>query len=111
MSYQNVDRLTFDVTFNGRVRACTVEQGAIFREDERADIAATGVACMMGDATITNAFTRLIAAFPGMGDRVDDGQGGIDQSRVLDADILAQTQANWPTVASLYFNEDGSSKL
>jgi len=39
---------------------------------------------------------------------VDNGDGTIDQSLVLDADLLSLTQANFPTVAALYFDSEGT---
>jgi hypothetical protein len=53
-------------------------------------------------------FNRLAAAGPGIADKADNGDGTVDQSKVTDADLLSLTQANWPTVAGLYFQEDGS---
>jgi hypothetical protein len=54
------------------------------------------------------ALLRLDAAGPGIADKVDNGDGTIDQSKVTDADLLSLTQANWPVVAGLYFQEDGT---
>jgi hypothetical protein len=108
MSYQAIDLLSQDAIFGGRIRACTVEQAESFKNDARPDWVAVAKACLTGDGTITNAFTRLSASGPGIGNKVDNGDGTIEQANVTDQDILALTQANWPTVANLYYNEDGT---
>jgi hypothetical protein len=108
MSYSTVDQLAQDPAFGGRVRACTVEQAAMFATDTKADHAALADDVQRGGAETSMAFIRLAAAGPGIGDKVDTGAGTIDQSLVTDADLLALTQGNWPTVAGLYFTEDGA---
>jgi hypothetical protein len=110
MSYQAIDQLTFDNTFNGRQRAACVQQAETFKDDARPAWVSVADACLMGDGNITNAFTRLSAAGPGIGDKADNGDGTIDQSKITDADLLSLTQAMWPVVAGLYFNEDGTPK-
>jgi hypothetical protein len=50
----------------------------------------------------------MAAGEAGVADKVDNGDGTIDQSKVTDADLLSMTQAHWPTVAALYYNSDGS---
>lgn len=107
MSYQAIDQLTNDVIFAGRSRAATVQQAETFKDDARPDIVAVANDCLRGNGEIYLAFTRMAAAGPGIGDRVDNGDGTIDQSKVEDADLLALTQANWPVIAGLYFLETG----
>jgi hypothetical protein len=110
MSYQAQWLLESDLTFTGRDRAATIQQADTFQNDARPDIAACAVAVLQDDTNITGAFLRMAAAGPGIADKVDNGDGTITQENVTDADLLSLTQANWPTVAALYFNEDGSPK-
>ena len=108
MSYQAIDQLTQDAIFGGRSRAATVQQAETFKDDARPPFVATANACLMGNGEIYNTFARMAAAGPGIGDKVDNGDGTIDQTKVTDADLLSLTQANWPTVAGLYFKDDGT---
>jgi hypothetical protein len=108
MSYQAQDQLTNDVTFSGRVRSCCVQQAETFKDDARPAWVAVANACLQGDGLITNAFIRIEAGGPGIADKADNGDGTIDQAKITDADLLSLTQANWPVVAGLYFNEDGT---
>jgi hypothetical protein len=108
LSYQSIDQLTQDIIFSGRQRAASVQQGETFKDDARPAWVAVANATLTGNGEIYLAFTRLSAAGPGIGDKVDNGDGTIDQSKVTDADLLSLTQAMWPVVAGLYFNEDGT---
>ena len=110
MSYQSIDQLTNDAVFGGRSRAATVQQAETFKDDARPPFVSTANACLVGNGEIYLAFARMAAAGPGIGDKVDKGDGTIDQAAVTDADLLALTQANWPVVAGLYFNDDGTPK-
>lgn len=110
MSYQSIDQLTNDTVFAGRSRAAAVQQAEIFKDDARPSWVAVAGECLKGNGETYLAFTRINAGGPGIGDRVDNGDGTIDQTRVTDADLLSLTQANWPTVAGLYFNDDGTPK-
>jgi hypothetical protein len=107
MSYQAQDQLTFDLTFTGRVRSCTVQQADIFVNDARPDFVALAHDIMRGDGEKTNAFTRLAAAAPGLADKATT-EDGIDQSLITDDDLLSTVQANWQVVAGLYYAEDGT---
>jgi hypothetical protein len=108
VSYRVIDALTQDAIFGGRNRAACVEQAQTFHADARPAWVAVADACLRGDGTIYNAFTRLAAGGPGIGDKGTGPDGEPDQTLILDADILALTQANWPTIAVLYFEEDGT---
>jgi hypothetical protein len=110
MSYQAIDSLTNDADFSARNRACATQQAEIFRNDARPDFVAVADEVLRGSAELALAFTRISAAAPGIADKADDGNGGIDQALVTDADLLSLVQANWQVVASLYFNEDGTPK-
>jgi hypothetical protein len=108
MSYHAQSQLAADSDFNGRSQACATQQGAVFINDQRADYVATAQAALRADLDVLSAFVRLNAAGPGIADKADNGDGTIDQSQVTDADLLSLTQANWPTVAGLYFSADGT---
>jgi hypothetical protein len=110
MSYQAQAQLTQDGEFQGRVYAVGVQQADVFRNDARPAYVALATAMMGGDVEIGLTFVRMEAAGPGIADKVDNGDGTITQANVTDADLLSLTQAVWPTVANLYFNEDGSPK-
>ena len=107
MSFQTIDQLTFDPTFNGRVRACATQQAEIFRNDARPDFVALADDVLRGDGIKTNAFTRITAAAPGIADKAAT-EDGIDQTKVTDDDVLSTVQANWQVVAGLYYGEDGT---
>ena len=97
MSFEQVDQLTQDATFGGRVRACAVQQAETFKDDARADFVALANDQLLGGATYL-AFVRIIAAFPGLA----------EADEIADGDILSQMQANWQTVAGLYYTPDGA---
>lgn len=109
MSYQTQYDLSMDALFQSRVLACTTEQAGIFKDDARPSWVSTANAILKANGDISNAFVRLNAAGPGISDKADNGDGTIDSSKILDADLLSITQANWPVVSDLYFNEDGTS--
>ena len=110
MSYQAQDQLTQDAVFGGRNRAVAVQQAETFKDDARPNWVAVANQCLRGDGETYLAFTRIAAGGPGIADKADNGDGTIDQAKVTDADLLSLTQANWPVVAGLYFNEDGTPK-
>jgi len=95
LSYHAQALLTSDATFQGRSYSAAVQQAAQFDDALSAQI-------RRGDSDVLLAFVRLNAAGPGIADKVDQGDGTIDQSLVTDADLLSLTQANWPIVAALY---------
>jgi hypothetical protein len=107
VSYSAIDQLTGDVLFGGRVRACTVEQAEVFRNDARPDFVALANECLLGSGEIYLAFIRMVAAAPGLADKAATADG-VDQAQVTDADLLSTVQANWQVVAGLYFDADGT---
>jgi hypothetical protein len=108
MSYQAVAQLDSDPMFQGRTRSAAIEQAETFKDSARGDFKALAFDVLRGGSNGVLALTRMGAAGPGIGDKVDNGDGTIDQSKVTDADLLSLTQANWPVVASLFWNEDGT---
>jgi hypothetical protein len=108
VSYQSSSQLSQDGTYQGRVIACSVEQAEVFTADARPDYVALAAAVMRGEADKSMAFIRISASGPGVGEKVDVGDGTIDQSLVSDADILALVQGNWQTVAGLFYDAEGN---
>ena len=108
MSYQSIDQLTKDPDFIGRTNAAATEQAQVFINDARPDYVALAESVLKGAAGPLNAFARMNASGPGIGEKVDIGNDKIDQSQVTDADLLALTQGNWPIVGELFFAEDGT---
>jgi hypothetical protein len=102
MSYQAQALLETDADFQARSRGVVTQQATTFKDDQRPEFVAVAEAVLRGDAEILACFVRLAAAGPGIADKVDNGDGTIDQSKVTDPDLLSLTQANWPTVAELY---------
>ena len=108
MSYSSIDQLTNSADFAGRVRACTVEQAHVYKDDARPDFVALADAALKGEGYVYLAFTRLTAAAPDIADMAGDPA---DQAAVPDEDVLASVQANWQIVAALYFDEEGIPNL
>jgi hypothetical protein len=107
MSYLAQSQLGNDPQFQGRSRAAAQQQADIFIDDQRPAFVSTAKAVLLDGAPVAT-FWILNAAGPGIADKVDLGDGTIDQSKVTDADLLSLTQANWQVVAGLYFTEDGT---
>ena len=114
MSYLSIDQLTQDQLFQGRVRACTVQEAERLKDDQRPPWVALALDCLRGGGASTLAFVRIIAAFPGIvADPAtglpDDGPGPprFDQSTISDGTILAQVQGQWDSVANLFWDEEG----
>lgn len=108
MSYQSQAQLNDDIMFQARNRSAAQQQATIFINDARPEFVSLAKSLLRAEAEQTLAFARYAAAGPGMADKVDVGDGTVDQTQVTDADLLSLTQANWPTIASLYYNTDGS---
>ena len=108
MSFAVIFRLTNDSDFGGRTRACATQQAEIFRDDARPDYVAVANGLLRGKVPLEVTFIRIVAAAPGMAEKANSA-GSFDQTRVLDADILAAVQANWPVVAGLHFTDDGTA--
>jgi hypothetical protein len=107
MSYQTIDALTWDALFGGRVRACSTQEAETYVNDGRPNMVAAATDALRGGSITSNTLTRLLASAPGFADAAET-ESGIDSSQIPDADILAGVQANYPTVAALYWAEDGT---
>jgi hypothetical protein len=101
VSYLSQTELANDPEWQSRVRGCCVEQAYVFKDDGRADLAALAGAIMRQDNEQL-AFFTLSAAAPGFADSFEAG------NPIADPDILAAVQAEWPTVAALYYAPDGT---
>jgi hypothetical protein len=108
MSYLAQSQLEQDPTFQLRVRAVNTQQSEVFINDTRPDIAACARSVLRDEQGPSSGLLKFAAGGPGIADKVDNGDGTIDQSLVLDADLLSLTQANFPTVAALYFDSEGT---
>ena len=109
MSYLSQDLLAQDPDFQSRVRACGIQQaeGNYLASSDGAD-AAYARAIVRQDAPETLALFTIASQSPGLGEKVDNGDGTIDSSKVSDAEILASVQAFWHDVASCFFGADGT---
>ena len=105
MSYQSIDQLTQDSIWGGRVRACAVEQSETYINDARPQFVAAATDVLRGGSDVVSGLIRLISAGPGMSEAAGEPP---DQSLIDDSAILAAVQAQFPTVAALYFAEDGT---
>jgi hypothetical protein len=110
MSYQTQAQLEADYWFQQRNRAAGIQQAETYKDDARPNFVAMAGAVLRDEAGPGPTLNRMAAGGPGIADKVDKGDGTIDQALVTDADILSLTQANWPTVASLFFNDDGTPR-
>jgi hypothetical protein len=108
MSYQSQYQLENDPDFRGRSRSVAIQQANIFKDDARLNFVALAKGVLRDEGGYSLAFARTNAAAPGMADKVELPNGEIDQSQVTDGDLLSSTQASWPILAELYFNEDGT---
>ena len=105
MSYQSIDQLTQDSIWGGRIRACAVEQSETYKDDARPQFVAAAEDVLRGGSNVVLGLIRLISAGPGMADAAGDPP---DQSLIEDGAILAAVQAQFPSVAALFFAEDGT---
>lgn len=110
MSYHAQAQLEADGTFQQRTRAAAIQQAEIFKNDQRPDFVAVAEGVLRDEGGLWPAFNRLAAGGPGIAEKAATADGGVDQSKITDADLLSLTQANWPVVAGLYFTEDGSPR-
>jgi hypothetical protein len=107
MSYSAVSLLNQDPAYAGRVRSCVTEQAASLTGDANLAVAACANAGLRGDPVIMDTFVRTTSSAPGLGDKADKGDGTVDQTLIVDGDLLAAIQANFPRVAALFFNDEG----
>lgn len=112
MSYMSQTRLASDSDFIARSEAVLVEQSLIFKDSTEPDQAALAFALLRADPSgqYRRVFITILAASPGFASTAETPSGGVDASRISDADLLAATQAEFPTVAELFFLSTGSPR-
>ena len=109
MTYLAQANLGADWQYQQRAQACLTNQAAIFHNDARPDFVALSSALLRGESDPTSSFVRMLAASPGFAEayQPDPEQPG-DQSKIPDDDLLAAAQAQWPTVAGLFYDSEGA---
>jgi hypothetical protein len=108
MTYQSHWNLNYDTSFNERTRACLTDQGLVFISAADPAYVALAHAVLRADILVTSAFISVIAGSPGLAEAADpDGDGTVDDALVTDEMLLATVQAQWPTVAALFFDAEG----
>jgi hypothetical protein len=108
MTYLAQWNLTNDAGFTSRSRAAITEQASIFKDDARPDWVALANAALRSDLEPLTTFQTVLGAAPGFADTAGRDDGTVDSSLISDDEIRAAVQADWPTVASLYYNADGT---
>ena len=98
MSYADIAALDADEAWRTRVGACCFEQAQIFVNDGRADIATLATTILVS-GEVPDTLRQYISHSPGFADTYAGG----GQAAILDVDLLAATQAVWPTVAGLLY--------
>ena len=108
MSYAVVSLLESDAEFQARVRAVVTQQATVFLNDQRPDFVGLAMALLRFEYSPRASFTALLDGSPGFSEAVDNGDGTIDQGKISDADLLAATQSEYPTVVGLFFDSEGN---
>jgi hypothetical protein len=108
MSYTQVQQLAVDASFQSRVAACMWNQALTYQTNSDASSAAMAQAILRGPTPALISMVNMIAAFPGLiGGAIvitkGDGSQMLDSTAVTDETILGQVQANWKTVADLFY--------
>lgn len=108
MSYKSQSQLENNGDFQQRTRAVCVQQANIFRADARPAWVSVANGVLKDEGNLWPTFNRLAAGAPGFADKVEQPNGDVDQTLITDEELLSVTQASWPIVAELYYNEDGT---
>jgi hypothetical protein len=108
LTYELVYQLSIDPAFNNRVRSCMYEQAQTYQSNPDPATAALAKDVMRGSGAGVQSMIGMIAAFPGMTNAPvtitkGDGSVMVDQTAVTDETVLSQVQANWETVANLFY--------
>lgn len=101
MSYLAQAELRVDGPLQARTVACVFEQATIYTDDGRPDIAALADLHLRDSTTVLGVWMPFVAAAPGFADHESSED-------ITDADLLAAVQADWPKVASVFYNADGT---
>lgn len=112
MTYLGITRLAGDGRFIERTDAALTEQGMYFKDSAAADFKALAYGVLRGEpAMLRRVYTSILATAPGFAAAAETPSGGVDASAIPDADILAAVQAQWPTVAALFYLPDGTLRV
>lgn len=108
MTYIQVQQLAVDISFQNRVSSCMMNQALTYQTNADAATAAMAQAIMKGPTPALMTMVNMITAFPGMLDGAvvitrGDGSQMLDQTAIPDEAILGQVQANWKTIADLFY--------
>jgi hypothetical protein len=111
MSYQTQWQLTYDDPFVSRCRACLTQRATIYKDDERPDFVALANSLLkQANGAEFATFQTMLANAPGFADKVDNGDGTIDSTKIEDAEIQSAVDADFGVVAGLYYADDGTAK-
>jgi len=106
MSYATIAELAQDATFQGRVKSCaTIECQQNLGNPDHPDWSNLAYDTLRGADHVMDAFIRLVAQAPGL---ADNAGFPLDQTKITDAGITKAVNDNYPVVASLWYNPDGT---
>lgn len=112
MTYLGITRLASDGRFIERTDAAFTEQAMYYKDAAAADFKALAEGLLRGEpSSLRRVFTHILATAPGFAAAAETPSGGVDASQIPDVDILAAVQADWATVAGLYFMPDGTPRV
>lgn len=107
MTYTLVNQLAKDPSFNERIAACMWNQSQTYRNDPDPASAAMAMDTLRGTTMAQPSMVNMISSFPGVVEgatvTLGDASEIVDQTAITDAAILGQVQANWKTVADLFY--------
>ena len=104
MTYAAQADLATDPDFMCRVSACGVQQATLIGQETGPAGAAYAEAIVRMEGAAQTTLHHMVAAAPGFADNVD-------QSGILDEQLVAAVQATWPDAAAAYYHDDGTPKL
>jgi hypothetical protein len=106
MSYASIARLAKDVSFQDRVKSCaTIECQANLDNPDHPDWSNLAYDTLRGAPHVYDSFIRMTAQAPSVETAAGDPP---DQSLLTDDLIQTVVTANYPIVASLWYNSDGT---
>lgn len=109
MSYQAQWLLTYDDGFVSRCRSCLTQRANIYKDDERPNYVALAHSLLKGSNPAEMVtFQSMLANAPGFAEEADNGDGTIDSTKIQDGEIQAAVDAQFPVVADLYYDADGT---
>ena len=107
MTYTLVTQLAKDPDFTARVAACMWNQSQTYQSNPDPASASLAMDTLRGTTMAQPSMVNMIASFPGVVEgatvTLGDASEIVDQTAITDAAILGQVQANWKTVADLFY--------